>query len=100
MVAIPFSREFLERRSKIDEKPLFRATGISKCQIPAFVRLTGKCFLAHLASSNSERINARSESWRRSLSRRTYLYACHELRSPKSMVCHGPRTMRQSFPKL
>ena len=50
MVAIPLSRELLERGCKIDEKPLFGTTRILKCKVPALVRLTRKCFLAHRAS--------------------------------------------------
>jgi hypothetical protein len=41
MVAIPLPRKLLERRGKIDEEPFFGATGISKCQVPALVRLNG-----------------------------------------------------------
>ena len=70
MVGIPLSRELLERGSKIDEKPLFGTAGISNRQVPALVRLPDKHFLAHLASSKSERINGRSATWRRSLTDR------------------------------
>jgi hypothetical protein len=51
MVAIPRSRELLERCGKVHEKTLFGTAGIPKRQVPALVRLTDKGLVAHLASS-------------------------------------------------
>jgi hypothetical protein len=86
MIGIPFSRELIERRSKIDEEPLFRTTRISKCQVAALVRLTGKFFLAHVASTKSERIRSERD-----------LEAPADRSSPD---VRGVKTMRQSFPRF
>jgi hypothetical protein len=73
-VAIPLSRELLERRGEIDEEALFRTAAISKRQVAAFMRLPDEHFLAHLTSGNSQPIDARSAPRSRSLTDRRGTY--------------------------
>ena len=53
---LPVSRDLLERRSEIDEKPLFGTTGISKCQFPTLVRFTGRTTLQAVVATATKQL--------------------------------------------